>query len=733
MYNRIAFPAAPDASGDDAARSNPGKMYYLGRISLESNAMTPVAACPGRWSRLSFWAALAWAGAWTGIWLRMGLRPWPGNLIVFFRLLGHMRLGGAAAIIGCWLGSALVFASAFALGRGALRVLGPGISESELRDFSALGLGLGLLSSLLLFFGLAGLWRPAALWALLLTPLGFGLFVWRGRGAAGFCRARLEAWRGLTVWEILGLFLLSIFLLLNILTAAGPEFFYDCLVYHLALPRLYLLNHRIIPTPGMIYSGVPFGTEMLYGLGLMIKDESVAKMIHLGFGLAVAALVYHWMRRRHGRPAALCAALLFYSLPMTAFGSWTAKTELALAFYTLLAALILLEAVPLDEDRRRRPLLALAGVLLGFAVGTKYNAALNLAVLPIPYILARRGRGSAPGGVMRDCATLWLCALAAASPWLVKNWSFYHNPVYPFFPSRFPRAPGADVAGMIADTRPRDWRQFTSLSGVWSFFADPWDIRIRFADNAGMAATMALPWLFRARRQGQGFLLSTLLGLWICWGLYSTVPRYFFSAMPIFCLLAAGAIFAEPLGALRRGAILGLCAYGLLFNLSAEITAWYDVGAGTVPLQLTSKAEYLSHARQGYPAPYYPGARFINERLPQDALVLFVGEARGYYCERRFLACSVFDRNPLLEAANACSGPEDLERRMRSLGVTHFLLNRANVQGNDMVSRLTGPGKAALDAFWSRRTRLIFEEKRVEPADFTWVQVYELTPEAPHG
>ena len=627
----------------------------------------------------------------------------------------------------------LIFSAAFALGRGALRVLGPVISESELRDFSALGVGLGLLSLLLLLLGWAGLWRPAAMWALLLAPLGIGILAWRGRGIAGFFRQRLAAWRTLTLWEAFGFFLLFLFLLLNILTAAGPEFFYDCLVYHLALPKLYLLHHRIVPTPGMIYSGVPFSTEMLYGLGLMIKDESLAKTIHLGFGAAVAALLYCWTLRRHGRPAALGATLLFYSLPMTAFGSWTAKTELALAFYTLLAALLLLEAASSDEDRRRRARLAVAGALLGFAVGTKYNAALNLAVLPIPYILARRGRGSAPGGVMRDCATLWLCALAAASPWLVKNWFFYHNPVYPFFPSHFPRAPGADVAGMIADTRPRDLRQFTSLSGIWSIFADLWDIRIRFADNAGMAALLALPWIFRDRLRRSAFLLLALCGLWLCWGIYSTVPRFFFPAMPLFCLLAAGSVFDAPLSAARRGAILGLFAYGIFFNLSAEIAAWYDLGAGTVPLGLVSKSEYLSHARQGYPAPYFAATRFINERLPEDAVVLFLGEARGYYCERRFLAGSVHDRNPLVEAANACSGAEDLERRIRRLGVTHFLLNRANVQSNDIASRLTGPGKAALDAFWNRRTRLIFEEKRVEPADFAWVQVYELAPEAPHG
>jgi len=92
---------------------------------------------------------------------------------------------------------------------------------------------------------------------------------------------------------------------MNLMNAFGPEYFYDSLVYHLAMPRLYLLEHRIVPTPNMIYSGIPFGTEMLYGLGLALGSDSVAKLIHYGFGVAVAATIYSWSKSLGNRKVAI--------------------------------------------------------------------------------------------------------------------------------------------------------------------------------------------------------------------------------------------------------------------------------------------------------------------------------------------------------------------------------------------------------------------------------------------
>ena len=51
------------------------------------------------------------------------------------------------------------------------------------------------------------------------------------------------------------------------LAALSPPVFYDALVYHLALPNLWLLRGRMEHLPGVVYSVFPQAAEVL-GSGL---------------------------------------------------------------------------------------------------------------------------------------------------------------------------------------------------------------------------------------------------------------------------------------------------------------------------------------------------------------------------------------------------------------------------------------------------------------------------------
>ncbi|MBU0606556.1 MAG: AMP-binding protein, partial [Armatimonadetes bacterium] len=48
------------------------------------------------------------------------------------------------------------------------------------------------------------------------------------------------------------------------------------LVYHLALPKLFLLRGEIMATPGNVFSGTPLGLQSLYGLALALSGEGLA-------------------------------------------------------------------------------------------------------------------------------------------------------------------------------------------------------------------------------------------------------------------------------------------------------------------------------------------------------------------------------------------------------------------------------------------------------------------------
>ena len=160
---------------------------------------------------------------------------------------------------------ALFWTAAWRLGRWLstpLRAGGP----SRLEEFIlSLGFGAGALGLAALALGLAGGFLPrllkAALAVLAAAAAPAFLRLLQDRGAAKRFTAlgREAGLRGLMPAA-----LLAALILYQFIVALGPTLFYDSLVYHLALPDLYLRRGAIVPTPLNAYAGIPGGVEMLY-------------------------------------------------------------------------------------------------------------------------------------------------------------------------------------------------------------------------------------------------------------------------------------------------------------------------------------------------------------------------------------------------------------------------------------------------------------------------------------
>lgn len=217
--------------------------------------------------------------------------------------------------------ASVIFAGAYFIGRGILRLAAINRNALDEHSLSALALGLGCISQSLLL-GLCGLWTGAVMKILLWVPFILGVFFHR-RELAASIKERLAArpFSRFTLWDLLGFGFLANLFLMNLLTDLGPEFYYDGLVYHLAMPQYYLLHHKILPTPTVIESASPFATEMIYGLCLAVSDESLCKLIHAAFGVSLTAMIYRWVKRNADSRTALLAAVLFYGIPMVCFAS----------------------------------------------------------------------------------------------------------------------------------------------------------------------------------------------------------------------------------------------------------------------------------------------------------------------------------------------------------------------------------------------------------------------------
>jgi hypothetical protein len=69
---------------------------------------------------------------------------------------------------------------------------------------------------------------------------------------------------------------------------------------------------------------------------------------------------------------------------------------------------------------------------------------------------------------------------------------------------------------------------------------------------------------------------------------------------------------------------------------------------------------------------------FINA-LPPDARVLFLGEARPFYCDRAAEVATVFDKQPIAAIFAGNPSPEEILARLRERGITHLLVNTSEL------------------------------------------------------
>src|ERR1700680_2293129 len=115
---------------------------------------------------------------------------------------------------------------------------------------------------------------------------------------------------------------------------------------------------------------------------MLMAGRSSIILLTIGLGLLVAA----WTRRRFGsRPALLAVTLLAFDPNILAHGHY-ATTDLGATFF-IFAASIAWDAF---LGSKRKLHLIVAGILLGFAVGTKFSALLLLPVFAILYAIRRR-------------------------------------------------------------------------------------------------------------------------------------------------------------------------------------------------------------------------------------------------------------------------------------------------------------------------------------------------------
>lgn len=230
------------------------------------------------------------------------------------------------------------------------------------------------------------------------------------------------------------LFLLITLLSFIVLMGSVPPVDRDALTHHLAVPKLYIQQGGIRELPDIIPSYYPQLLDLLYCIPLIFNNDIVPKYIHFLFALLTAFMIFRYTRRKVGSGYALFSVLLFLSLPVIIKLSITVYVDLGLFFFSTASLLSLLKWY---ETKKRCVWFILSAVFCGLALSTKYNGLISLFLLTffVPVVYLKGSNTTLPTQLRAvGFASMYLLiAVLVFSPWMIKNYVWTKNPVYPLY------------------------------------------------------------------------------------------------------------------------------------------------------------------------------------------------------------------------------------------------------------------------------------------------------------
>ena len=615
----------------------------------------------------------------------------------------------------------LFFAAA---GERTLALLGLSIESAIDRFGFSVALGLGAVSTTLLVIGaVAGVGPPV----LALCFGGSALFLRRELAIAPRRAAdAVREWRALAGGAGTSAALLAGACLLVL--ALAPPTDTDSLNYHLRVPLQFLERGRLyLPEDNLQAAWVGLA-HLPYLPLLALQAPSAPALLNALLALVLAAVVTAESARIGSRAARILASILVFGSPILLLVAATPKVDVTLALFLFLGHVALLRARErLDESRGW---LVAGGLALGFGVGIKLLAIpWIVALAPLVLFTFVRPPGSA---VLQRLALLGVVALAAALPWLIKNWVLIGAPFYPeFAPDLLPpwlesiyQQQGLAAGGIPHGAPLREVREPFTL---YRWFVAPErltpesDGRAFAANPAFVLVLLAVP-LFRDR----AFLAlagPTLLFCTIALVLGNRINlRYLIPAIPGLTLIVAwgaGTLIDRARPAWVRNALLAIIAIGGLTRTGQAIRQKLDDRpALALATGRISRGDYRLTARDVEIAPYARITSRVNALLSPEARVLMLFEPRGLGFSARVIQDHLMTNWLLL--LPALSPPRCLE----STEITHVFVGTGTLAY--LVDRGLDPRSVGWDRFDDFAARCLDVVERHD--DFI---LYRARPAAP--
>lgn len=517
-----------------------------------------------------------------------------------------------AAVLYILLGWALTTAACCALGALTLKALRVPFSRQESPAIWFVA-GSALYSLLIFFFGILHLYHRAIIVGLDLTIVLVAIRYQALRLPGGQIPAlpKLAA-RLLTIGA-------APFLLLYLCNAMAPEASPDGSAYHLGLVAKYYREHALQPVTTNMYAALSQGMEMLFLGAYAIGRHSAAALMHFNYLLALPWLMVCYGRRIGQPVAGVAAALLVFASPVVGIDGISAYNDVAAACLLFTLFLVLNE---IEEDPEHSGLVALAGLLAGFAYAIKYTLfpALFLTAVYLAWVYRAR--------LLRPLVIVAVTSAISIAPWVMKNILWWQNPLAPFFNHWFPN-PYMQYWFEIS------YRAHLAKYSLTSWKQWPLDVTVYGSELGGLLGPVYLlaPIALLSLRSAAGrrLLLASLFFL-------ATYPsnigtRFLIPALPFVALA-----MMLPLASLRFAPI-GIALLHVALSIPAVIPryssqyAWrLDKWPWRQALRLKSEEEFLNSRLAGYSM-----ARAMEQFVPRGRRVLGFSQVPEAYTTTNYV------------------------------------------------------------------------------------------------
>ncbi len=541
--------------------------------------------------------------------------------------------------------------------------------------------------------------------------------------------------------------LIAVLIVSVIVLSSVPPVSRDALTHHLAVPKLYLKHGGMYEIPSVIFSYYPMNLDLLYTIPLYFGNDIVPKYIHFVFALLTALLIFRYLKERINSVYALFGVLFFLSIPVIVKLSITAYVDLGLIFFSTGSIVYLFKWIQSEFKLKH---LAVSAIFCGLALGTKYNALIVLLILSFSVIFvysrlsgnngnklnsSRRNRSNSIKAISFGILFI-ITALLVFSPWMIRNYVWTKNPVYPLYQGWFNKS-GFSAEIKADDKNDNSIIKPENIKGEWNQFAirriiykESWQqialvpVRIFFEGKDGnpkyfdgklslfllilpFFALLNLKYDNRSVRIEKGILLSfSVLFIILAFSRTDMRIRYIAPVIPPLVMLSV--LGLENLFSFLKNSFSFFSGKRHSFSLCFLFIIVISTNTGYVAEQfrLVNPIGYLSGkvSRDEYIEKYrpeYAAIKYANFNLRADAKILcfFLGNRR-YYSDREML----FDETFIIHSVK---NRNMISADLREKGITHLLI-WYELFDKWVDNNFNEDGKILISKFFREDTELLF-------------------------